>query len=117
MAKTTSWVFGIIFAIVGIWGFFTSSVLGFIAASTVSSVVHLIVGIILLVMAAKPAAVATLKTIGIIYAVIAILGFLSLNILSADTTTNWVYLVLGVVIAALGWASKSGSSASPAPQV
>ena len=117
MAKTTSWVFGIIFLIVGIWGFFTSSVLGFIASNPVSSIVHIIVGIVLLIMAAKPAAVVTLKTVGIIYVVIAILGFLSLNILGADMATNWFYLIVGVVVAALGWSSKGSSSSSPAPQM
>ncbi|MDE2038361.1 MAG: DUF4383 domain-containing protein [Patescibacteria group bacterium] len=128
MAKTTSWIFGIIFLIAGVWGLFMTPVVGFIAADTLSSIVHIVVGIVLLVVASKPAAVATLKTIGILYVVFAVLGFVQgtsvlFGTFVTDAATNWFYLVVGIVIAALGWSAKSGSSApmsspsSSAPQM
>jgi len=118
MTKTASWVFGAIFVIAGIWGFFSSSAVGFIAADTLSSIIHLVVGVVLLVMASKPAAAMTLKTVGIIYVIFAILGFLSWNFFAADGVTNWFYLVVGIVIAALGWSAKGGAAPAmpPAPQ-
>jgi hypothetical protein len=120
MAKTSSIVFGIIFIIAGIWGFISSPILGIFAADTMSSVVHIIVGIILLAMAAKPAAVATLKTIGVIYVIFAIIGFISgssmLGIFTVNAGANWLYLILGIVIAVLGWSGKESSSPM-APQM
>ena len=116
MAKTTYWLFGAILVIAGVWGFFAQPAVGFIAADTLSSIIHLIVGVVLLVVATKPAAVMTLKTAGIIYVVLALLGFLSWNFMAADGVTNWFYLVVGIVVAALGFSAKKGSApAAPAP--
>lgn len=122
MAKTTSWIFGVILVIAGIWGFF-SPAFGFITANTVGSIIHLVAGLVLLAMASKPSAGTTLKTIGIIYILWSILGFLNLGFTGENTTTTWFYLILGVVIAVLGWCGKkdagmsSSAPASPAPQM
>ncbi len=118
MAKTASWVFGVIFVIAGIWGFFATPVVGFIAADTLSSVVHLVVGIVLLVLASKPSAATALKTVGIIYVIFAVLGFFQggtvlFGTFVTDAATNWFYLVVGIVIAALGFSAK-GDMAMPA---
>ena len=114
MAKTTSWVFGIIFIIAGIWGFFSPMAVGFIAADTLSSIIHLVIGVILLAVANKASAGMTLKVVGIIYILWSILGFLGWNFTVADSVTNWFYLVVGIVIAALGFAAKGSSMAAPA---
>ena len=79
MAKTSAWVFGVIFIIAGVWGFFAQPSIGFIAADWLSSLVHVVVGIVLLALAGKPAAANALKTVGIIYVVLAILGFFQSN--------------------------------------
>jgi len=112
MAKTSAIIFGIIFVIAGVLGFFMNPVIGLIAANAMSSIIHIIVGIILLVLAAKPAAPMALKTIGIIYVIWAILSFLNINVGPASTATAWFYLVVGIIIAALGFASKKGMSSS-----
>jgi hypothetical protein len=121
MAKTTAWVFGVIFIIAGVWGFFAQPAVGFIAADWLSSLVHVVVGVILLALANKPSAAGALKTVGIIYVVIAILGFIQgttvlWGVFATDSVTNWFYLVVGIVIAALGFSSK-GSSMASAPQM
>ena len=117
MAKKSALVFGIIFVIAGIWGFIQTPILGLFAADTVSSIIHIIVGVILLVVAGKPSVVMTLKTVGIIYIVFAVLGFFSgssvLGIFTTNGAANWLYIVLGIVIAALGWSSKKGSVSAP----
>lgn len=125
MAKTSAIIFGIIFVIAGVWGFFSSSVFGLFAADTVSSIIHVIVGIILLVVASKPAARATLKTVGIIYIVFALLGFYSgvsvLGIFVTNGAANWLYIVLGVLMTVIGFSAKPKmegmESSTPAPQI
>ena len=118
MAKTSAIVFGIIFLIAGIWGLIANSFLGVFAADASSSVIHIVVGIILLAVASKPAAVGTLKTIGVIYIIFAILGFIQGSAILWFTTNGaatWLYLVLGIVIAVLGWSSKKGVTAPSTP--
>jgi len=127
MAKTSAWVFGVIFIIAGVWGFFAQPAVGFIAADWLSSLVHLVVGVVLLALASKPSVVTALKTVGIVYVVFAILGFFQgttvlFGIFATNQVTNWFYLVVGIVIAALGFASKNSGSVSaptsaPAPQM
>ena len=119
MAKTSAWVFGVIFIIAGVWGFFAQPSVGFIAADWLSSLVHLVVGVIILALAAKPSAGDALKTVGIIYVVFALLGFVQgswvlFGIFATDQVTNWFYLIVGIVVAALGFSSKNDS---PAPQM
>lgn len=118
MAKTSAIIFGIIFVIAGVWGFFSDSVLGFIAADTLSSIIHLVVGIVLLVVAAKPTAVTALKTVGIVYFIFAILGFVQgttvlFGAFVTNSATNWFYLIVGVVVALLGFSGKGSSSSAP----
>lgn len=109
MAKTSAIIFGIILVLAGILGFFTNPVVGLIAASTLSNIIHIILGLILLIVAAKPGAGMTLKVIGIIYV---IWGILALVGVTADHVTGWTYLVIGIIVAALGFASKKGMSSS-----
>ncbi len=116
MAKTVSWILGVILAVAGIWGFFGPG-FGFIAGNTLAAIIHLVLGIILIVLASKPAAVTMLKTVGIIYVILGLLGLLSVGFLAADGTTNWFYLIVGVIVAIIGFAGKKGgASSAPAPQ-
>lgn len=123
MAKTVSWVVGVILIIAGVWGFFAQPAVGFIAADWLSSLVHVVAGVVLLAMASKPSAAGTLKTVGIIYVIFAILGFFQgstvlWGIFATDQVTNWFYLIVGIVVAALGFSSKDSSAAAPAaPQM
>lgn len=122
MAKTASWVFGVIFIIAGVWGFFAQPAVGFIAADWLSSLVHVVVGVVLLALASKPSAGTALKTVGIIYVIFAILGFVQgasvlFGVFATSQVTNWFYLIVGIVIAALGFSSKGSASAAPAPQM
>lgn len=121
MAKTSAAIFGVIFVVAGIWGLFSDWAIGFIAADVLSSIIHIVVGLVLLITAGKPSAASTLKTVGIIYVIFAILGFIQgdtvlFGAFVTDTTTNVFYLIVGVVVAILGFSSKKGMSA-PAPQM
>jgi len=126
MAKTTAWVLGAVYVIAGVWGLFGSSPLGFMAYDMTSSIVHIVVGIVLLALASKPQVGMALKVVGILYVVFAVAGFVQgntvLGLFKVDNLTTWVYLVLGLVGAGLGFAAKGSSETpsnpvSPAPQV
>ena len=112
MAKKSAITFGVIFVIAGLWGF-TGSFLGIFAADAVGSIIHIIVGIVLLYVAFKAVAstISTLKTVGILYIIFAILGFwqgttILFGAFATNGAANWLYLILGVVIAAIGFADK-----------
>lgn len=121
MAKKASILFGIIFVIVGILGFISNPIVGsgsLFEADTVHNLIHLIIGIILLVVAKKQAAGTTLLVVGIIYLVLAIVGFFVadgsnpvqlLGIAAINSADNWLHLVLGVVIAAVGIKARKGT--------
>ncbi len=111
MAKTSAIVFGIIFLIAGVWGLVASPVLGVFGFTTVASIVHIIVGIVLLATAGR-SAVSMLKTVGIIYVIFFILSLLSVATLG-DSASGWLYLILGLVMAILGFSGKKGGSAAP----
>lgn len=115
MVKTASWVFGVIFILAGILGFFASTgeVLGFLAANTASNIVHILAGVALLATAAKSGAAMTVKAVGGIYVILAILGFLSWTFMASSMATNWFYVVVGVVLAVIGFmGGKNGAAAS-----
>lgn len=115
MTKTVSWVLGVILVVAGIWGFFADKAVGFIAADTISSIIHLVVGLVVIITASKCAGM-TLKIVGIIYIIWGILGMVGWNFTVADSVTNWFYLVVGLVVAIIGFMSKGDmSSAAPAP--
>ena len=120
MAKKLALVFGIVFVIVGILGFIPNPIVGmtgFFLTDAVHNIVHLLVGIILLVISLKAAAksAVALKVFGIIYLVLAIIGFFSgstiLGLVAINGADNWLHLVLGIVIVAAGFMAKDSSSA------
>jgi hypothetical protein len=131
MAKKSALVIGIIFLLVGILGFIPGN--GIVGAGSlfetdaVHNVVHLIFGIILVWVAVKAAekAPTTLKVVGVIYLLLAIVGFIQGdNILgiAANGADHWLHLVLGIVIGGLGFSGKKDAGmaapmSSSAPQM
>ena len=57
-------------------------------------------------MASKPSAVGMLKTVGILYIIFAVLGFISVNLFTMNSGSSWLYLVLGVIITILAFSEK-----------
>ncbi|MEA2701363.1 MAG: hypothetical protein QOE22_72 [Candidatus Parcubacteria bacterium] len=123
MAKTLAIVFGIVFVLVGILGFMGSGIagpMGVFQTNTLHDLVHLLFGLILLVVAfTAPAGSAKwLKILGIVYLVLAVLGFLLipsggllLGIVLMNGNDHWLHLVLGIVLVIAGMSGrKSGVS-------
>ncbi len=126
MAKKASVTFGVIFVLVGLLGFFSNSLVGmgsYFDANTAHSVVHLVIGLVLLYVGLKAEAKAavTLNVVGVVYLLVAIIGFFMvtaggtasvLGFIDVNAADNWLHLVLGVVILGLGLAA--GKSSAPA---
>ncbi len=100
-------IFGGIFIIVGILGFFPNPLVsyrGLFDVNTIHNVVHLVSGGILLASPYSNASNLALRVIGVIYALVTIVGFISLNSLSwmaVNEPDNWLHLILTI---ALLWA-------------
>lgn len=104
-------VFGVIFVIVGILGFFPNPVIGedaFFHADTVHNIVHIVLGAILLIAAkSESGARKSIMTVALIYLILAVVGFFQfgntgegslLGIADANAADNWLHLVLAVVL-------------------
>ena len=127
MAKKLAMVFGVIFVIVGLLGFFSNPLVGahgYFMTDTFHNVVHLLIGIIMLAMAGS-AAGTSLTVFGIIYLLLAIVGFVQggsgklLGLVAYNAADNWLHLVVGVVLLAAGFSGKKAPAVSTmsTPQV
>jgi O-antigen/teichoic acid export membrane protein len=108
--KTWAIVLGIILLLVGIIGFFTTEVFGLFPVNGLHNVVHLLTGALFLwagLSDMRGFATGTNKWVGVVYILVAIIGFLVglsfLNVSAGNDPDNWLHLVIGVGSAAVGW--------------
>ncbi len=111
MSKKISIILGVLFILFGILGMIGTGIVGangFFLTDTIHNIIHLLSGVIFLIVAyvsVKNVAI-TMKIFGILYLLLAILGFISLPILgfiNANSADNWLHVVLGIVLFAIGW--------------
>jgi hypothetical protein len=101
--KTFALVLGIVLLLVGIWGFFTDSILGIFGVNATQSVLHVIAGIFGVYVGTKGAGEGYNSSIGWIGVVLAVLGFvpgasdLLMSLLNVNMATTYLHLVIGVV--------------------
>jgi hypothetical protein len=120
MAKTFGMLFGIVFLAVGILGFVPGitttgadgmpMLLGIFMVNTTHSVVHIASGVVFLLASMSGAGAARLwfQIFGVIYAVVAILGFMTpngmlLGLISNNPADTWLHVVLAVAMLAIGF--------------
>lgn len=115
MSKTIAMVFGIVFVLVGILGFVSNPLvgpMGIFETNTAHNLVHLLFGVILLVVAfaAPMKSGLWLKILGVVYLLIAVLGFLMtpnggelLGLVHTNMNDHWLHVVLGVVLLLAGF--------------
>jgi uncharacterized membrane protein HdeD (DUF308 family) len=112
--KIISYIIGIIVTLAGIVGFFSESILGMLDTSTIQNIVYIVLGLLLLMAVKKGKALLT-KIIGIIFAVLGILGLIMssenvLAIVQNTNTGNYFHLVIGVILIIIAFMScKKGS--------
>lgn len=122
MTKKIALILGIVFTVVGLVGFVPNPVVGMMPAwfeaGTAHSLVHLISGLVFIFVALKASGKSALvmKVFGIVYLLVAILGFFGMNpvlwFIDVNSADNWLHLVLGAVITAAGFGlcGKEGSA-------
>ncbi len=127
MAKKLAGLFGVVFVLVGILGFFGNPIvgmMGFFETDALHNVVHLLIGVILLlVVVNKPSASSLwLKIVGAVYLLLAILGFLTisgggmlLGLVTMNGADHYLHLVLGIVILLAGFMTGDDHMASGMP--
>lgn len=123
MAKTFGMLFGIVFLAVGILGFVPGitkdeMLLGIFHVNTMHSVVHIASGAIFLFASIAGSAAASLwfKIFGLVYAVVAVLGFMNpngplLGMISNNPATTWLHVVLAAVMLPIGFGARKQSAA------
>lgn len=118
MARIISYVFGAILAVVGVWGFVQNPVFGIFPANSLHSIIHLVTGLVLLVLPMWwPGGISLgLKVFGVIYAVVAVLGFIVtgdniFGLIDNSTSDGILHILLAVVFL---WAGFMSGDESPA---
>ena len=122
MVKSFALLFGIVFLVVGILGFLPAAthdvngmpmLLGIFHVNTVHNIVHLASGAVFLLcgMAGPGPARTFFKIFGLVYALVAVLGFMNpagplLGMISNNPADNYLHTALAAVMLFLGFGSK-----------
>ena len=123
MLKTAAIIFEIVFLLVGVLGFVpgitttSQMLLGIFHVNAVHNIVHLLSGAVALITGLTSTAAARMyfRVFGIIYALVAILGFftgdcLLLGLISNNTADTWLHVLIAIVALALGFAVQDTST-------
>lgn len=119
-AKNVAMVLGVILTILGIWGLVvgvTTNVLWF-SHNLQHDVIHLVTGILGIWFARRGEmpSHAYAKVFGVIYALVAILGFVAgdtmMNMLNTNAADNWLHVVLALIFLWVGFFSCCRTHAS-----
>ena len=124
MAKTMAVLFGVVFLVIGILGFVPAvtkdqMLLGIFHVNTVHNCVHLASGVVALLcgMAGVGASRIYFKLFGLVYAAVAVLGFLNpgdtmlLGLIANNTATTWLHVVIAAVSLLIGFMPASAEAA------
>lgn len=123
MAKTLGMLFGIVFLTVGILGFVPGitkddMLLGIFMVNKVHSIVHIASGAVFLFASMAGAGAASLwfKIFGLVYAVVAVLGFMNpngmlLGMISNNPADTWLHVVLAAAMLLIGFAVPKQTAA------
>jgi hypothetical protein len=118
MVKAAAIIFGIVFLAVGILGFVpgvttNDMLLGIFMVNAAHSVVHVASGVIFLIagMAGPGASRTWFRIFGVVYAVVAILGFMTpsgmlLGLISNNMAVTWLHVILAVAMLFFGFVAK-----------
>jgi len=101
--KTYAFILGFLLVIIGIWGFFTESILGIFGVNTLQSVIYIIAGLFGLYVGTNGEGPEYNSMLGWIGLLLGILGFIPgvdtilANLLKINTEISVLHLVLGVI--------------------
>lgn len=104
MVKTLAWIFGVVFLLLGLLGLFQNPILGVFETDGLHNTVHLLTGVIgvIAALSGEKGSKPYLQVFGVVYALIAILGFFGgtsiLGIISTNTADNILHAIVAVVL-------------------
>ena|SRR5688572_15759263 len=116
LLKSAAIIFGLVFLLVGILGFIPSvapnhMLLGIFHVNAAHNIVHLLSGVVALVcgLAGPGAARLYFRIFGVVYGLVAVLGFvqgdtLLLGLISNNRADVWLHVVIAVASLVLGFA-------------
>jgi len=126
VTKTLATVFGVVLLLIGILGFIpgvtndSDMLLGVFHVNAVHNIIHLLSGAIALYAGMTSAAYAKtyFKVFGVIYALVAILGFVYgdkdvLGFIASNAADTWLHVVIAVVALYAGFVGGEEASAAP----
>ena len=125
MAKTMAVLFGLVFLVVGILGFVPAvtkdqMLLGIFHVNTAHNAVHLLSGVVALIcgMMGIGAARMYFKIFGLVYAAVAVLGFMNpgehvmlLGLISNNMADTWLHVAIAAVSLIIGFMPASAETA------
>jgi hypothetical protein len=103
MVKTLAWVFGVVFLVVGLLGLFQNPILGIFATDGLHNTVHLLTGVVgvIAALSGEKGSKLYLQVFGVVYALVAVLGFFGGTSILGLITTNVADNILHAVVAAV----------------
>ncbi len=113
LVKPVTWLLGIVLLLVGILGFFMQPILSLFDVNTLHSIVHVASGAVALIAASMSFSASRMYLIvfGIVYAVVAVAGFMALepvvNMLMLNTADNFLHVAIAAVCLIIGFGSKA----------
>ena len=109
--RTAGLILGIIFVVVGVLGFFPNPLIsadGLFVVNGAHNLVHIVSGLVILAGVYSFGSALGLKIIGIVYALIAVLGLIMggdmlLGMIAMNMADHWLHVALAIVILAAGF--------------
>jgi hypothetical protein len=121
MAKSLGMLFGIVFLAVGILGFVPGitkddMLLGIFMVNKAHSIVHIASGLVFLFASMAGGASLWFKIFGLVYAVVAVLGFMNpngmlLGMISNNPADTWLHVVLAAAMLLIGFTAPKQAAA------
>lgn len=120
MTNTLAWVFGVVLLLVGVLGFVpgittNGYLLGIFQVDALHNIIHLLTGAVA-VLAAMGMGVSTgifFKVFGVVYAIVAVVGFVQgdtvLGLISTNMADHVLHLILAAVFLYAGFGMKEES--------
>ena len=124
--KKIAIIFGIVFVAVGILGFVPAlnpdgKLLGLFAVNGTHNIIHLATGVVALIVgyAGDSASKIFFQIFGVIYALVAVLGFVQgdqmlLGMVSNNAADTWLHVVIALVALYLGFMMRADSATTAA---
>ncbi len=122
MLKTIAFVYGIVFVLIGVLGFIpavspSGMLFGMFHVNAMHNIVHLITGVIAFwtAMTSMQACKLFFQIFGVIYLIVAILGFIAgddnvLGVLANNMPDSWFHLLVAIVSLYAGFKLKAKKS-------